>query len=95
MNTPQRIVVGLILIFLALFFGNIGQKKGEPTMQESFVSGFSRGLSTWGAENAAAGKNAIRDIDSQRERRSLPFYILAGIFGVSGVAIMLFPNRRE
>ncbi len=95
MNARQKIVIGLLLIAVGCVLGYVGHEKGRPTLSESLVSGFACGLSTWGSENAAAGEEAVREIDGRRKARSRPFYILAGVVGTAGVIVMLLPDKRR
>jgi hypothetical protein len=95
MNARQKIVIGFLLVALACVFGYVGHEKGQPTMGESLASGFASGLSTWGPENAEAGRQKVIEIKAQQRARSMPFYILAFAVGAAGIVIMLLPDKNS
>jgi hypothetical protein len=84
----KKILVSVILIGLAIMFSVVGHHTIQPTELESFTAQVTQLAAFVDPDTRKQTKQDLADMNMDRYRRGMPFFICGGLSGIAGIALI-------
>ena len=89
-----KVTIGAMLVVGAIVLGIEGYNKSQPTFEERLLTGAALLVITT-EDDPSSAKKGMEEIKSEQFKRGLPFYVIACIAGVAGIALLVDSIKKE